>query len=117
MKNAEFRKYSKHDTKHMENLVSSTTQYINISIPRFNKIQTHLKSLSTNNAKQIKSNTALLSEVTDYQKAVCSKKKRESYFHVENTESLESGDHGEAAVYILNSNRQSVLLVVDEEQG
>lgn len=103
----------------MEKLINKTISYVNITIARFNKIEEHLKSHSIKNKRQIKSNASLLSEVIDYQKAVCSKKRKESYFHVENTEASENdgephiiGAHFRGT-YILNSNRQSV----NEEQG
>lgn len=49
--NAEFRKYSKHDTKQMEKLINKTISYVNITIARFNKIEEHLKSLSIKNKR------------------------------------------------------------------
>ena len=97
----------------MEKLINKTITYMNATIARFNSIEEHLNHHSTKNQRQVKSNACLFTEVIDYQKAVCSKKRKESYFHVENTESLDS--NGEPAVYILNSNRQSV--VINEEQG
>ena len=41
--NAEFRKYSKYETKKMEKLVSKTITYVNTTIVRFDRIEEHLK--------------------------------------------------------------------------